>query len=150
MRQKDYFEAYIDGYDKVVVYMSKQSYEGKSARFYLKDSKEQIIELKICSIEDTQNNYRKYILEIEEELTIGEEYYVYHEHARKTIAEYSYIVKTAGTDCQIRYCKSQCKRRQNEIHDRNKYHQRRKDKTHDHAHQKRPPKLGTTRAAFKF
>ena len=59
MRQKDYFEAYIDGYDKVVVYMSKQSYEGKSARFYLKDSKEQIIELKICSIEDTQNNYRK-------------------------------------------------------------------------------------------
>ena len=87
MRQKDYFEAYIDGYDKVVVYMSKQSYEGKSARFYLKDSKEQIIELKICSIEDTQNNYRKYILEIEEELTIGEEYYVYHEHARNTIAE---------------------------------------------------------------
>ena len=103
MRQKDYFEAYIDGYDKVVVYMSKQSYEGKSARFYLKDSKEQIIELKICSIEDTQNNYRKYILEIEEELTIGEEYYVYHEHARKTIAEYSYIVKTDRFDEEFFY-----------------------------------------------
>ena len=34
MRGKDYFEAYIDGYDKVVVYMSKQSYEGKSSRFF--------------------------------------------------------------------------------------------------------------------
>lgn len=103
MRQKDYFEAYIDGYDKVVVYMSKQSYEGKSSRFFLKDSKDQIIELKIRSIEDTQNNYRKYVLEIEDELTIGEEYYVYHEHARKTIAEYSYIVKSDRFDEEFYY-----------------------------------------------
>ena len=51
--------------------MSKQSYEGKSSRFFLKDSKDQIIELKIRSIEDTQNKYRKYVLEIEDELTIG-------------------------------------------------------------------------------
>ena len=98
MRGKDYFEAYIDGYDKVVVYMSKQSYEGKSSRFFLKDSKDRIIDLKICSVEDKQSNYRKYNLEIEEDLIIGEEYYVYHEHARKTIAEYSYIVKTERFD----------------------------------------------------
>ena len=103
MRGKDYFEAYIDGYDKVVVYMSKQSYEGKSSRFFLKDSKDRIIDLKICSVEDKQSNYRKYNLEIEEDLIIGEEYYVYHEHARKTIAEYSYIVKTERFDEEFYY-----------------------------------------------
>ena len=94
MRQKDYYEAYIDDYDKVVVYMSKQSYDGKSDRFYMKDSKDHFIELKIRSVEDTQANYTKYVLGIMGELTIGEEYDVYHEHARKTVAEYSYIVKT--------------------------------------------------------
>ena len=47
MRQKDYYEAYIDDYDKVVVYMSKQSYDGKSDRFYMKDSKGFSIDLLI-------------------------------------------------------------------------------------------------------
>ncbi len=103
MRQTQYFEAYIDGYHKIVAYMSKQSYEGKSARFYLKDSHDHIIDLKICSLEDTPNNYRKYVLENEEELTIGEEYLLYHEHARATIAEYAYIVKTDRFDEEFDY-----------------------------------------------
>lgn len=103
MRQKDYYEAYIDSYDKVVVYLSKQSYEGKSGRFFLKDSKEHIIDLKICYREDTPANYTRYTLQIEGELQIGEEYYVYHEHARKTVAEYSYIVKTERFDQEFYY-----------------------------------------------
>ena len=103
MRQKDYYEAYIDDYDKVVVYMSKQSYDGKSDRFYMKDSKDHFIELKIRSVEDTQANYTKYVLGIMGELTIGEEYDVYHEHARKTVAEYSYIVKTKRFDEEFYY-----------------------------------------------
>ena len=83
MRQKDYYEAYIDDYDKVVVYLSKQSYEGKSDRFYMKDSQDHFIKLKIYSVEDTQANYTKYILGLNDELTIGEEYSVYHLFKKK-------------------------------------------------------------------
>ncbi len=103
MRQKDYYEAYIDDYDKVVVYLSKQSYEGKSDRFYMKDSQDHFIKLKIHSVEDTQANYTKYILGLNDELTIGEEYSVYHEHARKTVAEYACIVKTDRFDEEFDY-----------------------------------------------
>ena len=38
MRQKDYYEAYLDDYHKIIVYMSRNSYDGVSNRFYVKDN----------------------------------------------------------------------------------------------------------------
>ena len=100
MRQKDYFEAYIDGYDKVVVYMSKQSYEGKSARFYLKDSKEHIIELKIRSDRGhAGTTIRKYVLGIDGRADHRRRVLMSIMSTRaKPMAEYSYIVKTDRFD----------------------------------------------------
>ena len=60
MRQEKYYEAYLDDYDKVIVFMSRNSYEGVSNKFYLKDDQGHLFDLHIQSIETTQNNYNKY------------------------------------------------------------------------------------------
>lgn len=94
MRMHDVFEAYIDDYGKVSVYMSRNFYGGKSTSFHLKDSKENIIPLSIESRQDLSNGYTKYICTYDEDLNMGEAYFVYDEHCRATPAQYSHIVKT--------------------------------------------------------
>ena len=55
MRKYTYFEAYLDDFDKIVVYFSKESYGGISNRFYLRDEAENLRELMIRSIEQSGN-----------------------------------------------------------------------------------------------
>lgn len=98
MRQTKYYEAYLDDFDRIVVYMSKSSYGGLSNSFYLHDLNDDIIDLHIQSIETTPNNYNKYILELHSPVDIGREYYVVHQHAREAVLEYSGIVKTKQFD----------------------------------------------------
>lgn len=114
MRQYTYFEAYLDDFDKIIVFMSKDSYGGISNRFHLKDRFGDIQELSICSIEQTGNNYNKYTLSVNKDIEIGKEYYVVHQFARETVLEYAYITKTAkfddlfaydGKDLGVRYTK---------------------------------------------
>ena len=71
MRQQTYYEAYLDDFDKIVVYLSRNSYGGSSNRFYVKDDDGNIYNLLIQSVETTQNNYTKYTLLLNEELEIG-------------------------------------------------------------------------------
>ena len=94
MRQEKYYEAYLDDYDKVIVFMSRNSYEGVSNKFYLKDDQGHLFDLHIQSIETTQNNYNKYTLALYDPIEIGVEYQVMHQHARGVVLEYSGIVKT--------------------------------------------------------
>lgn len=103
MRQTKYFEAYLDDFDTIIVYMSKNSYGGESKSFYLHDVDDVISDLQILSIETTHNNYNKYILKIRQPLEIGKEYYVVHQHARSTILEYSGIVKSDEFDTLFYY-----------------------------------------------
>lgn len=103
MRQHTYYEAYLDDFDKVIVYLSRNSYDGTSNKFYLTDDRGQIIDLQIQSIESTQNNYNKYTLSLYEPIEIGNEYYVVHQHARSTVLEYSAIVKTKRFDDMFFY-----------------------------------------------
>lgn len=98
MRQKDYYEAYLDDFDKVIVYLSKLSYDGSSNLFYLRDDVGNIIDLHIQSIETTANNYNKYTLSLASDLVMGNEYEVVHQHARATILQYSGVVKTQRFD----------------------------------------------------
>ena len=98
MRQKDYYEAYLDDYDKVIVYLSKLSYDGSSNQFYLRDDVGNIIDLSIQTIETTQNNYNKYTLKLHSDIVMGNEYEVVHQHARTTYLQYSGIVKTDRFD----------------------------------------------------
>ncbi|MEG1169828.1 MAG: type I pullulanase, partial [Erysipelotrichaceae bacterium] len=93
MRQQKYYEAYLDDFDKIIVYLSINSYEGKSSQFYLRNQKGLIQDLIIESIEHTQQNYQRFTLRVKEAIVIGEEYEVLHQHARSTILEYAYIVK---------------------------------------------------------
>lgn len=118
MRQHTYFEAYLDDFNKIVVFMSKESYGGVSNHFHLRDRFGHIQELNIQSIEQTPSNYNKYTLLVSGQLVIGNEYYVVHQFAREAILEYSGITKTAkfdelfyydGKDLGFRYTKDQTK-----------------------------------------
>lgn len=102
MRKKGYYEAYLDDFNKIVVYISKESYGGQSNEFHLVDTESQLINLKINTIE-TSGNHIKYTLGLESEIEIGKEYYVMHQHARKTILNYSYITKTNKFDEMFYY-----------------------------------------------
>lgn len=98
MRQREFYEAYLDDFDKIIVYMSKASYDGTSNHFYLRGLNDDIVDLHIQSIETTSNNYNRYTLRVMAPITIGAEYYVVHQHARYTALQYSGIVKTAKFD----------------------------------------------------
>ena len=102
MRQTGYYEAYLDDFDKIVVFLSHNCYEGQSNKFYLKDNHGHTHDLHIQSIEKL-NNYNKYSLVLFDELEIGNEYYVVHQHARATILNYSAIVKTDRFDDMFYY-----------------------------------------------
>lgn len=113
MRKYTYFEAYLDDFDKIVVYFSKESYGGISNRFYLRDEAENLRELMIRSIEQS-GNYNKYLLEAPADLCIGKEYEVVHQFARATTLTYAYITKQErfdelfaydGDDLGFRYTK---------------------------------------------
>ncbi len=105
MRKKDYYEAYLDDFNKIIVYISKDSYGGQSNEFHLVDNNDQFIHLKIHTIE-TSGNYIKYTLGLDEDIVIGNEYYVMHQHARKAILNYSYITKTNKFDELFYYDKN--------------------------------------------
>ena len=94
MRMGSAFEAYLDDYDLVNVYMAKSYYDGSSKVFYMKDTKNRILPLTISSQSDLINGYTHYKLSIQGSLHIGEEYTVYEEHCRTTVCQYGHIVKT--------------------------------------------------------
>lgn len=103
MRQQKYYEAYLDDYDKIMVYMSKDSYDGKSNVFYLKNTAGEITKLHIQSMNAMQSKYIIYTLGFDVPIRIGEEYYVGHQHARTTVLQYAGIVKTNRFDEEFYY-----------------------------------------------
>ncbi len=103
MRGTDYFEAYLDDFDKIVIYFSKQSYDGYSRQFFLRDVFGNIETLNIQSIEPVGNSYTKYICRIPHPIEIGKEYEVLHQYARSTPLNFSYIVKRPQFDDMFAY-----------------------------------------------
>ncbi len=94
MRMNSAYEAYLDQFDTVNVYMSKNFFGGSSRSFHLKDSKDHLLRANIESKTELPNNYVHYVLKLEEPLEIGEEYTVFDEHCKTTPAQYAHIVKT--------------------------------------------------------
>lgn len=105
MRQIKYFEAYLDDFRQVTVYMSKQSYEGVSRQFYLQNELGEIQELAIQSVSPTSRGYNKYICLSARDIEIGKEYYVLHQHARSTPLKMGYVVKREEFDKRYAYLK---------------------------------------------
>ncbi|MGM9947976.1 type I pullulanase [Floccifex sp.] len=93
MRKQKAYEAYIDDYESIIVYMKKDFYNGRSSFFYLKDQEDRIISLNIRYKENI-DGYTRFRLDIEKNLIIGNEYYVTNEYGRSVICEYGHIVKT--------------------------------------------------------
>ena len=94
MRMKEPYEAYLDDYNCLDVYMSKNFFDGKSRIFHMKDTKDRIIPLTIQSQCDLYNGFTHYSLSLNGNLEIGQEYTVYDEHCKTCVAKYSHIVKT--------------------------------------------------------
>ena len=94
MRMKNAYEAYIDDYNRLNVYMAKTFFNGTSRIFHMKDTKDRMISLNILQQSDLYNGFTHYQLAINNPIEIGEEYTLYDEHCKKTPCIYSHIVKT--------------------------------------------------------
>ena len=94
MRMKEPYEAYLDDYNLLNVYMAKNFFDGNSRIFHMKDSKDQIIPLSILQRSDLYNGFTHYQLSLNSSIEIGEEYVLYDEHCKKTPCLYAHIVKT--------------------------------------------------------
>lgn len=103
MRMQTVYEAYFDDYDCLKVYMSNNFFNGQSRIFHIKDSKDQIIPLRIQSKQDLPGGYTKYVLSILGDLDIGEEYVVYDEHCQRAFCQYGHIVKTQRFNDEFTY-----------------------------------------------
>ena len=103
MRQLKTFEAYLDDFNTIAIYLSKQSYDGVSRIFYLENEKGELEELTIQTVESTSRNYNKYTCKTTKEVELGKSYHVYHEFARRTVLKMGYIVKKAEFDEKFAY-----------------------------------------------
>lgn len=103
MRQLKQFEAYLDDFNTIVIYLSKQSYDGVSRIFYLQNAKGELEELTIQTVELTSKNYNKYTCKCEKEVEIGKSYHVYHEFARRCVLQLGYVVKQPLFDEKYAY-----------------------------------------------
>ena len=96
MRMKEPYEAYLDDYNCLDVYMSKNFFGGKSRIFHMKDTKNRIIPLTIQSQSDLYNGFTHYALSLNGNLEIGQEYTVYElwiHHFQ--LLQYSYLILEA-------------------------------------------------------
>ena len=103
MRMKEPYEAYLDGFNRLNVYMAKNFYDGESRIFHLKDSQDNIIPLSIQHRSDLYNGYTHYQLSLDSSLHMGEEYFLFDEHCKQTPCIYSHIVKTKEFADQFMY-----------------------------------------------
>lgn len=103
MRENNYYDAYYDDYNLVRVYMSKMSYGGESSYFYISDEVNNNYACTLVSKEDTNKDFNIYILSIDRALSFEHEYEVINEHGRRTILQFSGIVKTKRFDQEFFY-----------------------------------------------
>lgn len=103
MRRKTNFEAYYDDYYTICAYLSKNFYNGKSNVFYLRTPEGSLEECKIVSQANINNDYIKYVLSIEQELSLSERYELVEEHALTTELAFGLIVKTETFEEEYSY-----------------------------------------------
>lgn len=103
MRKQANFEAYYDDYYTICAYLSKNFYNGKSNAFYLRKPDGTLEECKIISQMTVYNDYIKYIMSIEEKLSLSERYELVEEHALTTPLSFGLIVKSEAFDEEYAY-----------------------------------------------
>lgn len=97
-RKIERFEAHLDDYDIITVYIDHAYYQGQSKLFYLRDNLGTLTPLEIINVVTASGDYSKYTLSGFKELHIGENYEVLEEHAMATHLQYGWIVRTKRFD----------------------------------------------------
>lgn len=103
MRKKQRFEAYLDDYNLLVIYLSKQFYHGKSDVFYIREVDGKLHKLSIKYNESTSNDYSKYIVTGCDFIQFGKYYDVIEEHGLTTPLQIGLIVKKDKFDQDFHY-----------------------------------------------
>ncbi len=103
MRKTVRYEAHLDDYGLITIYLSRQFYNGKSDVFYLKKPDGALSKCQILSFEFSQGDYNKYTIQTLESIEIGQPYEVTEEHGLKVPLQYSLITKTARFDQEFYY-----------------------------------------------
>lgn len=103
MRKTVRYEAHLDDYGLITIYLSRQFYNGKSDVFYLKKPDGSLHKCLILNFELSQGDYNKYVIQTTEPITIGQPYEVTEEHGLKVPLQYSLITKTARFDHEFYY-----------------------------------------------
>ena len=103
MRNVDRFEAHLDDYKVITVYLSRQHYQGRSESFYLRDRLGTLTKLPIHGFELTDGASTKYVLGAPDTIIIGDTYEVIEEHALATTLQFALITKSQRFDSEFYY-----------------------------------------------
>ena len=96
MRKLQTFEAYLDTFETITVYLSKSYYNGKSQTFRLKDETSSSTDLTILNTID-DGNYIKYILQTAP-IELGKSYRLADDRQLMTPLQFGYVVRTEAFD----------------------------------------------------
>lgn len=98
MRKVERFEAHLDDYHRITVYLSERFYQGRSSSFFLRDTSGVLSNCDILSVEQCGDGYFCYSLNIALDIEIGQAYEMLEEHGSRTALQYSLITKTDRFD----------------------------------------------------
>ncbi len=98
MRKVEKFEAHLDDYKSITVYLSERFYNGRSDAFYIRDQKGKLTKCDILNFDQCFGGYFCYTLSLTIDLNIGEAYELLEEHGLSTPLQYSLITKTDKFD----------------------------------------------------
>jgi pullulanase len=97
------FEAHLDDYNLITVYLSRLFYNGKSDLFYIKKPDGTLSKCQILSYELSSGDYAKYVVSTTESIIIGQPYEIVEEHSLRVPLQYSLITKTERFDKEFYY-----------------------------------------------
>ena len=103
MRKLKRFEAHLDDFNLITIYLSKQYYQGKSDLFYLKNVSGKLQKLTIKTLENTSHDYAKYVVTHHTSIPIGIPIQIIEEHGLATPLQVGLVVKKDAFDEMFAY-----------------------------------------------
>lgn len=102
MRKTETFEAYLDDFNTITIFLSKNFYNGKSDLFFLRDEHSKQIPLRLISVSESGYQYYKYTCGTQD-IIIGGNYDVIEEHSLSTPLRFGLVTKCREFDERFAY-----------------------------------------------